>query len=410
LKALSFLGTTDYKPTTYVRDGLEYETEFFGETLPHFFPDLDKVLVFVTPTVREHPNMKALQERLGDQFEPVHIPEGHSEDELWAIFDALIDAVDEDEQVLFDITNSFRSIPLLVFLAAAYLRTARGVRLRGVIYGAFEARDKATNRTPVFDLTPFVVLLDWLTATNQFIHTGNARYLAHLLEGQGRQRHSNALKRAGRSLNGLSLAMMLCRPLEIMEEAGGIVQALSGAAQDVALWTRPFMLLADRIEREYAARALADPTSNVVQSLQVQLDLIGWYLDNNQIIQAVTLAREWAITLAGYRLGKGFELDRDEREKNVRWGLGELARLKSGRTREEKLTDTAMALKRLPEADRLRRVWDKLIGIRNDLDHAGMSEQRATASSLVKRTRELVPELDALFEQAMQEQRPKELP
>ncbi|MCX7680813.1 MAG: TIGR02221 family CRISPR-associated protein [Anaerolineae bacterium] len=396
MKAISFLGTTSYKETTYVWNGHEFRTCFFGETLPHFFPGLERVLVFVTPTVQEHSNWAELRCRLGELAHPVPIPEGHSESELWEIFDALTGAVSEQETVIFDITNSFRSIPLLVFLAAAYIRTARRVRVHRVIYGAWEARDKETNRSPVFDLTPFVTLLDWLTATNQFIYTGDARYLAHLLTAEGQKRGSHALKGAGDQLQSLSLGMMLCRPLEVMEQAGKVGRALTTAEADLAQWAHPFGLLAQRIREEYAARALRAPTApeNIEQSLKHQFMLIRWYLDNNQIIQAMTLAREWGITVIGWRLGRGFLLELREREK-VERALSGLVRV--GRIQEDgtcfgisDLNDEGRILWGWPERDALRALWNHLTAVRNELDHAGMNPGPMKAARLVRKAREEV--------------------
>ncbi|HOT92918.1 MAG TPA: TIGR02221 family CRISPR-associated protein [Anaerolineae bacterium] len=403
MKAISFLGITDYKETTYVWEGHEFRTRFFGETLPHFFPELDRVLVFVTPTVQQHSNLAELQHRLGGLLHPVPIPEGHSEGELWEIFDALTGSVSEQEMVIFDITNSFRSIPLLVFLAAAYLRTARRVKVHRVIYGAWEARDKEVDHSPVFDLTPFVTLLDWLTATNQFIYTGDARYLAHLLTAEGQKRGSNALKEAGEHLQDLSLGMMLCRPLEVMEQAGKTGKALAKAETDLAQWAHPFGLLTQRIQEEYAARALRSPTAaeNVEQNLRHQFALIRWYLDNNQVIQAMTLAREWGVTVVGWKLGRGFLLDLKERAK-VEQALSGLIRI--GRVQEDgncfdvnDLNDEGRVLWEWPEREVLCDLWNHLTAVRNELDHAGMNPGPMKAAKLVRKAREEVwPRLEEL--------------
>lgn len=403
MKAISFLGTSKYEETTYVWDDREFRTRFFGETLPHFFPELERVLVFITPTVQKHSNWAELQHRLGELAYPVPIPEGHSEGELWEIFDALTGAVSEQETVIFDITNSFRSIPLLVFLAAAYIRTARRVQVHRVIYGAWEARNTETNRSPVFDLTPFVTLLDWLTATNQFIYTGDARYLASLLTAEGQKRGSNALKGAGEQLRNLSLGMMLCRPLEVMEQAGKVEKTLTAAETDLAQWAHPFGLLAQRIQGEYAARALRSPTApeNVEQSLKHQFILIRWYLDNNQIIQAMTLAREWGVTAVGWKLGRDFLLDLKEREK-VERALSGLVRV--GRPQEDgicfgvsDLNDEGRVLWSWPECDTLRDLWNHLTTVRNELDHAGMNPGPMKAAKLVRKAREEVwPRLEEL--------------
>jgi hypothetical protein len=415
MKAISFLGTTAYSPTTYVRRAGEREvactTPYFAEALVRFFPDLEEVCVLVTPTVAEHQNLADLRQRLGQRLHPVTIPEGHSEAELWEIFDALIGVVEARDRVIFDITNSYRSLPFLTFLAATYLRTAREVDVEAVLYGAFLARDEETNRTPVFDLTPFVSLLDWLTATDQFLFTGDGRYLAHLLTEEGKVRRSNDLKAAGRQLRELSLAMMLCRPLEVMERAGDLDVALERAAGDLAQWARPFSLLAGRIQREYAARALPNPTeeAHVAESLRQQLALVKWYLDNNQIIPAMTLAREWLITAIGWKLGYGFALKLNVRESNrdddsgVARGLNGLllvGRVSDGETfTPDDLNYEGQAMWAWPELELLRKLWGNLRGVRNGLDHAGMKHGPMKAAKLARKARQDVwPRLRELAE------------
>jgi hypothetical protein len=416
MKAITFLGTANYQPTTYVyTDSSEqvyrYETPFFAEALVHFFPDLEQIVLLATPTVKAHENSDKLRRRVGDRLAIKEIPESHSEADLWAIFDVLTEVTAPRDHVIFDITNSLRSIPFLTFLAAAYLRTARDVDVEAVLYGAFEARDRETGETPVFNLTPFVRLLDWLTATQEFIYTGDANYLARLVSEQGRAQGSAALKTAGRQLRDLSLAMMLCRPLEVMETAGELESALQRAERDLAQYARPFGLLARRIEAEYAERALADPTEpdHVVESLRQQVALIDWYLNNHQVMQAMTLAREWLITAAGWRLGKGFALSLNVRERagdgtGVAWGLSGLTQLGrplgEGRVfSDEDLNPEGKVMRTWPEWALLQALMRAIQTVRNELDHAGMNKSPIPARTLARKARRDVwPRLRSLAE------------
>ncbi len=401
MKAISFLGPTDYKTVTYTYQGREFTTRLFPEALFHFFPDLQQLYVFATPTVQSHPNLTQLQERVPpDRLKVIPIPEGHTEAELWDIFSALTEVVADREEVVFDITHSFRSIPFLTFLAAAYLRAARRAHIRAVVYGAYEARPKDDpGPRPVFDLTPFVSLLDWLAATNQFIHTGDAQYLARLLRQEGEARRSGALKHAGESLESFSLAVMLCRPLEVMRDAGRMENMLKRAAGDMAQWARPFTVMADRIQAEYGKYGLPDPVGDVTASLKHQLSLIRWYAEHGQIIQAVTLAREWVVTAVGMRLEDSFILATDERERIER-GLSGLCRVAQGRSLPCELNEVGRALQGWPEAPGLADLWNRLATVRNDLDHAGMNPSRMDALKLRRKTQEeILPALEALARQ-----------
>lgn len=408
MKAITFLGTTKYKPTTYCYNGREYETRFFAEALPHFFPDLERVLVFVTPTVQKHENLAALQDRLGELLHPVPIPEGHSEQALWETFDALTGAVAEGDEVLFDITHSFRSIPFLVFLAAAYMRAIRPVTVHRVIYGAWEARDKEANRSPVFDLTPFVSLLDWLTATDRFVETGDGRPLADLLRERmppgplmGENLEARALghqlRHAADAIEGVSLALSVTRPLEAMEEASQLEENLRQAREAVSARARPFALLADQVRNSYAPFAISEPLeqNNWPANLRLQLAMVRWYLDKEQIVQAATLAREWMVSLVAYRMGIDSLVDLKEVRFPIEGALNNAVRRSRCKPidRPTPFDDDVAAL---PVIDELVAAWSKLRDLRNDLAHVGMNENPQSAEKLCRAMNKLYPDLDEL--------------
>jgi CRISPR-associated Csx2 family protein len=407
-KAITFLGPTNYKPVTYVYAGQAVKSRFFPETLPRFFPDLDQVLVFVTPTVRRHPNLNALKKRIGEPLRPVSIPEGHSEEELWQIFDALTGAVAEDDTVIFDITHSFRSIPLLVFLAAAYLRTVRQVHVDHVIYGAFEARDEVTGRTPVFDLTPFVTLLDWLAATDRFVEIGDGRPLAGLLRermppgpAMGRDLEARAqgkqLKYAAQAIEDVSLALSVTRPLETMETASQLEESLRQADDAVEARARPFTLLTDRVRDAYAPFACTDPLDEAHwhANLRRQLAMVRWYLDKEQIVQAATLAREWVVSLVACYVGTDSLVDYDDVRGPVAGALNNACRRAAGKpiTRPTAFDDAVAAL---PVVDNVAATWSRLTDLRNDLAHVGMNDDPQSAARLGRAMEALYPALDEL--------------
>jgi len=90
---------------------------------------------------------------------------------------------------IIDITHAFRSLPLIVFNVASYLRRIKKVKVERIIYGNFEARDKnlVPSRTPIFDLTSTLDLQDWLHGIDAFQRRGDAEELADSLsKTQGR--------------------------------------------------------------------------------------------------------------------------------------------------------------------------------------------------------------------------------
>ncbi|MDR7416049.1 MAG: TIGR02221 family CRISPR-associated protein, partial [Armatimonadota bacterium] len=181
---LTFLGTGRYETVTYTWEGKAAQpTHLFPLAADALFAP-EKVVVFLTSQARQHENFRDLQSRLREKLQPVSIPEGRSQDELWEIFGQVANAVKDGETVILDITHAFRSIPLIVFNVAAYLRRTKNVTIEHILYGAFEAREpfrmppQPEDRVPVFDLAPLLELLDWTSGAEALLKRGDAGLIA----------------------------------------------------------------------------------------------------------------------------------------------------------------------------------------------------------------------------------------
>lgn len=375
MKIICFLGTTDYKQTTFVWNGQECITRFFPVAMAQFMHP-EQILVCTTPTVRHSTNlaeMGAILEEGGVPWKVVDIPEGQSEADLWVIFDALTGVVESGETVTFDVTHSFRSLPFLAFLAVAYLRIARNVHVERVLYGAWEARDQAENRTPVFDLTPFVGLLDWMTATDQFVQTGSAKQLAELLHPQGKK--GGAAARASRTLSSVSMAAFLCQPFELMRSARELESALQNAESELEISAQPFGILREQIVSKFG-RFNADYQTDPRAALCQEFQLLEWYFENGQLMQAITLAREWLIDAVAFRLDGQLDFSPEARKIKERAisGLSQIGRrdkVTSEIFSSENLGGNGKIIWDWPEHELIERTWSAIQYPRNTLDHAG---------------------------------------
>ncbi len=390
MKAISFLGIQKYTPTTYCYAGKEIETPYFAEALPCFFPELKEVLILLTPTAQQHDNWVQVQARLGKLAKPVPIPEGRNETELWEIFHALTAAVGENETVVFDITHSFRSLPFLAFLAAAYLRTVRQVKVHKIIYGAFDAKD-AENRSPVFDLTPFVSLLDWITATNQFIYTGNARYLARQLEKQ------SGLEELAATVDTIALGLQLLRPHEVEAAAYDLPVRLEDVAETLPA---PFALLSGRLADSYGQFGLA-PDAPPCEQLARQLALINWYHQTGQYVHTISLSREWLVSLLCVHFGVDMQ-DKDERDEIELLLTG--GKIKDPETGEVlRVSKYLERWQTVPHGKRLRQLWSgqpyQLAHLRNDVLHSGFRRNPKPSKEIVDLIQDIVCELNDIAAQ-----------
>ncbi|MGQ9794670.1 MAG: CRISPR-associated protein Csx15 [Anaerolineae bacterium] len=412
---LTFLGTADYKHATYVLGKHRHGTRYCAAALAHFLHP-ERALIVVTEAARQK-HFEALADELCSVTRPVEvaIPDGREETELWAIFDALTGHVPQSSALIVDITNGFRSLPFLSFLAIAYLRVAKEVDVQRVYYGAYEARDER-DETPVFDLTPFVSLLDWIIATDRFTRFGDARDLAALLRAgmpagiqMGKdpvaRQLGKSLKWAAEAMEGVSLALRLNRPLESMEQARRLVRTLQEQHAHIESQAPPFALLTERIVRAYRPFALEAPQkpASRLESLRIQGEMVRWYMDKEQIVQAFTLAREWLISLLLYQLTDQELVDKDAREQ-IEAAINNVAERKrpSEKRRSPQETPFTEAVAALPQCDTLIKVWIQLSELRNDLAHAGMRLDAADSRSILDRASEVCSQLYSLSGQLVE--------
>lgn len=413
MKVISFLGINRYERTYYSWKNMEHETEFFAEAIAHFLKPM-QILVCITPTVRQgqkSQNWDNLQKRFEEMsvdYKGLEIPEGRSDKELWEIFNVLTDAVQENETVVFDLTNSFRSLPFLSFLAIAYLRIARRVNVAHVLYGAWDARNE-NNRSPVFDLTPFVELLDWTTATNRFIETGDGRALTDLLKegmpngaqmGQDIDMRTTGknLKLAADTIQKISLALQVTRPLEVMNSAAHLSSVFEQTLPVISQKAPPFAVLANRVAQQYGQFGLesAEEKKNVNENLWRQLYMIQWYLEHEQIVQSATLMREWLVSLLAFKFNAPMfeKSSRDSIEK----ALNNSVESKKTNPRKIESSEFDALFLRMPEHADMTRIWDKMAKVRNDIAHVGMRVSPETASQLEQKVKAFLPQLERLAE------------
>lgn len=408
---LTFLGTGRYETVTYVwsGDGEEksWRTNFFSEAAHAFFAP-DRVLLCVTPQAKASEHFTELAERLGEKLQPVDIPEGKSDAELWEIFDRIAAAIAEGEELILDVTHAFRSLPLIVFAVAAYLRSTKRATIRRIIYGAYEARQpnrtppEPTDRAPVFDLTLMLELMDWLSGSEALLSRSDATLLAEKMERihnvLWRERSDRGLpqrlKSIAQKLRDLSQALHLGRPRDVMRLAGELLPLLDDARVELERLVKPFAVIAEQVRAELEPLAYKDADVLTRENLRRQLALIEHYRAKGLVVQAVTLAREWIVSLLVLWRGEGNWLDRPAREEAEK-ALGEAA----ARSRGEMATPPAW-FSSIPSGEEIGRLWTWLGELRNTLAHCAMSKDAPSVGKILTKARDLPRQLQALLDRA----------
>ena len=378
LIALTFLGTGEYQETTYVKHDDEkqtFKTDLFPIAVAKLYKP-DQIIAFTTKKVIEtkQSDLKKLENEYGNKFTTQDIPNGNSPAELWEIFNNCINVFKDDENdaeinIVLDITHAFRSIPLLIFIVAAYLRQVKNIKLKHIIYGAYEARNSETNKTPIFDLTPFVELLDWMNAVNVFQNYGDARPIASL----------NVNQRMKNTLNSLSNALLVNRILEAQEAA----MTFNGLSFDDPQQP-PFQMLIEQLKQNYQQMAVHQPSENVKNSLKAQFQQIKWYMENQHYLQAITLIREWIISWKCLKDDKEW-LNARERS-SIEDDLNKF---------DENKNNPFAALE--PKIKAATELWNGC-KIRSDLAHCGMRNNPKKAKQAISEIKELFTKFEEFVE------------
>lgn len=423
-KLISFLGYTrpnlPYRDATYKFGTEEHTSKFAAAAMTKLFRP-DYVAVLVTPQAKSQ-NFNDLKQDMLDNLliEPVacDIPIGENATEFWKIFNAMTNILNDGDTVIFDITNGLRSLPVLGFIAAAYIKSIRKVEIEHLVYGAYDT-PTPEGKTPVFDLTPFLTLLDWTTATNTFIQTGRAEQLTKLAQSFENQ----AVKDFANQMQTLSQELLTTRPVGVIQAASGFAQALAkvevAVQQDPAM--QPYQQLLARIKTEYSDFAIVDePITKLSDAyaiarqqqhafLEVQLEMIKWYLEKDLPIQAMTLAREWLVSLGVYHQ-KALNLFKHHDRDVINKLLNQKANQKNQAvTNQANHKDSWLSNDLALAIDQMVTVWAGIAlevddpaeatnRVRNDIAHCGMDMANGrSAKEIAKQAKIICQRLYALL-------------
>lgn len=225
---ISFVGTgafnerREYRTATYEMEGKQNTTSFMAAALTDMC-QVDKVILIGTPhsmweevyryfseknnreckddiyyeigdfcekataeTVPEIPRKKEIEEAVGNAHIAL-IKYGITESEIEENIETILKLQDQfsnGDEIIVDITHSFRSLPLLIMNLLIYLKNVsrKGISISHVYYGMLEvAREKGF--APIVDLKNVLNITDWIVGAYSFSEYGNAYKIAELLKG-----------------------------------------------------------------------------------------------------------------------------------------------------------------------------------------------------------------------------------
>lgn len=132
------------------------------------------------------PFSKYLTQILSISVECILISPARNEIEQISILSKLSELLVENEQVVLDITHSFRHLPLIALVAARFLKVIKNIDIKQIYYGNFLHGEPVH---PVLELKGLLTMLDWIDALGTFDKDGDYAAFSSLLIQQNFASH-----------------------------------------------------------------------------------------------------------------------------------------------------------------------------------------------------------------------------
>ncbi|AEA21028.1 TIGR02221 family CRISPR-associated protein [Prevotella denticola] len=342
------------------------------------------------------------QMELLPKIHPVPILNGKDENEMWKIFQTIFSQIQEGDELYFDLTHSFRYLPMLVLVLGNYAKFLKNVHIAHISYGNYEARNE--KGSPIVDLLPLTVLQDWTFAAADFLRNGHSEHLVHLTtqvygpilsETQGRDEQAKNLKTFSKLLQTITNNLQMCRGLSITQDRdiSDLRHIIGELSEDII---KPLIPVVDKIEQSFSDFAdEADITNGLCAA--------KWCYDNQMYQQAITILQETVVTYICQLSGLSIT------DKNARSLVNAAFHIVANRKqqaedswklppfgKEDEALNEVRKLISLPLVTELSSSFMVATDIRNDFNHAGFRNNPMKAEGIISKIGERIEKVNGI--------------
>lgn len=383
-----------------------FETEYIQEAIANIFCDnwneSDKVIILTTDKSKElhWDKDNTLKDRLSKkkfQLENRMIPFGGTPDEQWRLFEIIFNSLDQYDEVIVDITHSFRTIPMFLMIILNYAKLLKNIKVHGIYYGAYEngyIGECGLRIAPIYDLTLYDLIMDFTNGINTFINTGNSNVLMKIYnelniekDKVDKYKHLNETISA---LNDFSNSIMTCRGnISFLNKENGSKKSILAAHNqfkekieeykrceddNLSMTLTP---LFEKVSKETEEFEGEDP-------VKIGISTVRWCIKNGLVQQGITALEETMKVLVCMKFGLDYkkQSDRDMAKNilNVSNIPYEKWRLKH---KEKEFVSKIVLTNKLP--DNIIELSKKLSKLRNDINHFGLNMTALESEKIKKR-------------------------
>lgn len=387
---ISFIGTgkpsRKYDPTLYRLGDKAVSTSFMAKAMKEFIVP-DKIFLIGTPhsmwenvysTFVDHcddtvcyeiwewcenadkdtpaeglPHKEDIEAAIGNGARIFLIRYGIDEEQIQQNINIILglrEYLTDGDEIVVDITHSFRSLPLLIMQLILYLKQIGSpkVKVTHVYYGMLEVKQKL-GYAPVVDISSMISLSDWITGAFTFKLNGSSKQAAELLEKEGGKSAASLLDKFSSVLS-----------LNDMGQLQNQVQELSGIKYPSEM---------ARLALEPTVTAFINKFKNLKAS-EFQYRLAEWHYNNGNYFAAYNDLVECIVTKVCE------ETPEYNKDKNGwrKYSNRESVRAAYRASKPKEPTDT----NQLYRTNQLVEIYQKINPIRNYLVH--LAENNAKTS------------------------------
>lgn len=309
---ISFLGTNNYAECCYSINGnvskpVKFVQEAIVSKICKDWTETDKILIFCTSKAQteengskevnweDTPNNVGLCNRLAELklkagIEEVDIDTGFTEEEIWKVFDTVYSKLNNGDEIYFDVTHAFRSIPLFAIVLFNYSKFMIKTRVASVMYGAFEKLGPIKSVlelpiekrvAPIVDMTNIVRLQEYNQIASGLQDFGKVKRISSGIKSVNSEQDSvTELSNAIRSLEEYIATIQLDNIRE-------------------GSYIRDFKVNLERVRTEHSLPA---PITKILDSLEKELESFRDYNSFANVEAAINMAINHEMLMQAYSL------------------------------------------------------------------------------------------------------------
>jgi len=216
--------------------------------------------------------LKMINSTASGESKPIILKYGLNEEEMWENFNhfmKITDILKDGDELYLDVTHSFRSIPLFMYLMMDFIQTLnyKKITLKGLYYGMFEA-SKELGYTPVVDLKSLFEISQWIRGVYDFVNYGNGYLIGQLME----QRDANY---AGMSEKVGNISELI--NINYLTDLHNQIKSLFADFMNYEQQLKGAIVYIFPLLKNFVSRF-----SKIEKASEFQLELSKWYFDNRR--------------------------------------------------------------------------------------------------------------------------------